>query len=215
MRDRNGSTGRQMTASPGADQPNREILDGFFELISRVIGQGEKLAQHLAIPGSFIKALHTMECPMPMKELGKRMHCDPSFVTLVADMLEQRGLARREPHPADRRIKNLVLTSEGNHLRERMEAEVSARMPWNTSLSAAERSQLLALIRKMLTCDAAGAADAEHSLHIPADPIDSSDPHLARQANDLLTKDMSASPPASTGEVKPAVSTAPATGSTS
>ncbi len=30
---------------------------------------------------------------MAMKELGKRMHCDPSFVTLVADMLEKRGLA--------------------------------------------------------------------------------------------------------------------------
>jgi MarR family transcriptional regulator, organic hydroperoxide resistance regulator len=214
MRDRDGSTGRQMAASPGADQPTREILDGFFELISRVIGQGEKLAQHLAIPGSFIKALHTMECPMAMKELGKRMQCDPSFVTLVADMLEQRGLARREPHPADRRIKNLVLTSEGSDLRQRIETEISARMPWNTGLSAEEREQLLALIRKMLTADAAGAADAEHSLHIPADPIDSSDPRLARQANNLLTKDMSANPPASTGEVKSAAS-APAAGSTS
>ncbi len=195
-----------MQARPGTDELSKDILDGFFELISRVIGQGEKLAQHLAIPGSFIKALHTMECPMAMKELGKRMQCDPSFVTLVADMLEQRGLAKREPHPADRRIKNLVLTSAGTDLRQRIEAEVSARMPWNSTLSDDERAQLLALIRKMLTTDAAGAADAEHSLHIPADPIDSSDPRLARQANHLLTKDMSASPPASTGEVTSAVS---------
>jgi MarR family transcriptional regulator, organic hydroperoxide resistance regulator len=202
-----------MHARSGTDELSKDILDGFFELISRVIGQGEKLAKHLAIPGSFIKALHTMDCPMAMKELGQRMQCDPSFVTLVADMLEKRGLARREPHPADRRIKNLVLTSAGTDLRQRIEAEVSARMPWNSALSDDERAQLLALIRKMLTAEAAGAADAEHSLHIPADPIDSSDPRLARQANDLLTKDMSASPPASTGEVTTAASGATGTSS--
>jgi MarR family transcriptional regulator, organic hydroperoxide resistance regulator len=204
-----------MSARPGTEDHNKEILDCFFELIGRVVGQGEKLAHHLAIPGSFIKALHTMECPMAMKELGRRMQCDPSFVTLVADMLEKRGLARREPHPADRRIKNLVLTSEGADLRQRIETEISARMPWNKALSEDERVQLLALIRKMLTAEAAGAADGEHSLHIPADPIDSSDPHLARLANHLLARDMPGSPPASTGEVKSAVSEAQAADSTS
>jgi DNA-binding MarR family transcriptional regulator len=91
---------------------------------------------------------------MAMKELGKRMHCDPSFVTSVADMLEKRGLARREAHPGDRRIKNLVLTGDGTCLKERVEAELTARMPWNRGLNDDERAQLLALIRKMLSADA-------------------------------------------------------------
>ena len=52
-----------------------------------------------------------------MKELGLRMGCDPSFVTTVADALEKRGLARREPSQRDRRSKNLVLTDEGVALR--------------------------------------------------------------------------------------------------
>ena len=50
---------------------------------------------------------------MAMRDLGRQMHCDPSFVTAIADMLEKRGLARREASTADRRIKNLVLTREG------------------------------------------------------------------------------------------------------
>jgi MarR family transcriptional regulator, organic hydroperoxide resistance regulator len=142
-----------------ADQQSSEIAHCFFELIGNIVGQAEQLAQRLSIPAPFIKALHTLECPMAMKELGKRMHCDPSFVTVVADMLEKRGLARREPHPADRRVKNIVLTSEGEALKQRVEAEITARMPWNRALNESERAQLLALIRKMLSADES-AADA-------------------------------------------------------
>ena len=145
----------------------REIADCVFELIGNIIGQADRLAGLLSIPTPFIKALHTLDCPMAMKELGKRMHCDPSFVTLVADMLEKRGLARREPHPADRRVKNIVLTPKGEALKQRVEAEMTARMPWNRALTEAERAQLLALIRKMLSTDdgAAEADAASQTLH--------------------------------------------------
>jgi MarR family transcriptional regulator, organic hydroperoxide resistance regulator len=147
------------TSAPdhSADQQTSEVADCFFELIGNIVGQAEQLAHRLGIPAPFIKALHTLDCPMAMKELGKRMHCDPSFVTLLADMLEKRGLARREPHPADRRVKNIVLTSEGEELKQRVEAEITARMPWNRALNESERAQLLALIRKMLSADESGA----------------------------------------------------------
>jgi len=147
------------TSAPdhSADQQNSEIAECFFELIGSIVGQAEQLAHRLGIPAPFIKALHTLDCPMAMKELGKRMHCDPSFVTLLADMLEKRGLARREPHPADRRVKNIVLTSEGEALKRRVENEITTRMPWNRALNKSERAQLLALIRKMLNADESGA----------------------------------------------------------
>jgi len=147
------------TSAPdhSADQQTSEIADCFFELIGNIVAQAEQLAHRLSVPAPFIKALHTLDCPMAMKELGKRMHCDPSFVTLLTDMLEKRGLARREPHPADRRVKNIVLTSEGEALKERVEAEITARMPWNRALNESERAQLLALIRKMLSADENGA----------------------------------------------------------
>lgn len=83
------------------------------------------------------------------------MHCDPSFVTTVADMLEKRGLARREAHPGDRRIKNLILTGDGSALKKHLETELAAWMPWSRALDNDERAQLLALIRKMLRAESA------------------------------------------------------------
>jgi DNA-binding MarR family transcriptional regulator len=143
-----------------AEQQTVEVAGCFFELIGRIVGQAEQLAQGLGIPSPFIKALHTLDCPMAMKELGKRMHCDPSFVTLVTDMLEKRGLARREPHLVDRRVKNVVLTDDGLALKRQIETEITARMPWNKALSDDERTQLLALLRKMLDVDAGDPAAA-------------------------------------------------------
>ena len=145
------------TKSP-SEELDAQIVDGLSELIGRIISRGERLARDLGIPSYFIKVLHTLDCPMAMKELGQRMHCDPSFVTVVADMLEKRGLARREAHPGDRRVKNLVLTEAGVTLQQRVERELAARMPWSRALSVAEREQLLALIRKMINADDSASA---------------------------------------------------------
>jgi MarR family transcriptional regulator, organic hydroperoxide resistance regulator len=146
-----------MTSQSAMEQQTTEVASCFFELMAKIISEAEQMAQQMGIPMPFIKALHSMDCPLAMKELGKRMHCDPSFVTLVADMLEKRGLARREPHQADRRIKNLVLTDDGLALKRQVETEITARMPWNRALDDDERTHLLALIRKMLRTDADGA----------------------------------------------------------
>jgi DNA-binding MarR family transcriptional regulator len=150
--------GHQQPGSPAAvagqattSQLNAQIEECVFELTGRMIGQVERIAQRLSVPAVFIKALHTLDAPMAMKELGRRMHCDPSFVTAIADMLEKRGLARRAAHPGDRRVKHLILTGDGCDLKQRLEAELSARMPWSSGLTDAERVQLLALIRKMLS----------------------------------------------------------------
>jgi MarR family transcriptional regulator, organic hydroperoxide resistance regulator len=192
-----------MTGQSRRDQLNAEILECVSELIARVIGHGEQLCQSLSIPAPFMKALHIMDCPMAMKELGKRMHCDPSFVTIVADMLEKRGLARREPHPADRRVKNLSLTDAGIALRQRLEAEMTARMPWNQALSDDERTQLLALIRKMLNASPdAGAMDA----------ADGNGDTLADGRPEHAPSVTPASPRDTAGEVSGAVSEVPVRG---
>jgi MarR family transcriptional regulator, organic hydroperoxide resistance regulator len=181
-----------------AEQETVEVAGCFFELIGRIIGQAEQVSQRLAIPAPFIKALHTLDCPMAMKELGKRMHCDPSFVTLVTDMLEKRGLARREPHQADRRVKNIVLTDEGLALKHQVEAEVTARMPWNKALSDDERTQLLALLRKMLATDAGDAAAATAAEDALRGPLASM---LVNALHEHAPHVPPSSPPAATGEV--------------
>jgi MarR family transcriptional regulator, organic hydroperoxide resistance regulator len=118
-------------------------------LIARLITEGEKLAADFGIPGVVMKALHTMDAPLAMKDVGKRLRCDPSFVTTVADMLEQRGLAMRESDHGDRRVKRLVLTPAGVQLRSRLEGAMAGRMPWHGSLTRDEQASLLALINKM------------------------------------------------------------------
>jgi hypothetical protein len=85
-----------------------------------------------------------------MKELAQRMGCDASFVTAIADTLEKRGFVNREASQRDRRIKNLVLTSEGTAAKERMMAQLAEKMPWCYALDDAERRCFLSLLRKML-----------------------------------------------------------------
>jgi DNA-binding MarR family transcriptional regulator len=101
------------------------------------------------MPAFVMKALHMLSGPLAMKDLGRRMHCDPSFVTGIADTLEKHGLAARESDPGDRRVKRLVLTPAGAELKHRIEDEILARTPWRRMLSAEERASLLALVHKM------------------------------------------------------------------
>jgi DNA-binding MarR family transcriptional regulator len=132
------------------DQLDSEILEAMGELITALIGRSEQIAQRFGVPAFCLKALHVLDSSMAMRDLGKYMHCDPSFVTAIADLLEKRGLARREASTADRRIKNLVLTQEGIGLRAKVEREFMAHMPWR-NLDQQERACLLSLIRKMIT----------------------------------------------------------------
>ena len=105
-----------MAADGSTDQIDGDLIDALAELIGILVGRAEGIAHQLGVPGVFLKALHRLDCPMAMKDLGQRMHCDPSFVTSIADMLEQRGLATRESDPADRRVKRIALTPAGSTL---------------------------------------------------------------------------------------------------
>jgi len=136
---------------PEGDQLNQEIYDALIEFIGSMFAHGEKLAERFGVPLFTVKAMHWLDGGIAMKELARRMRCDPSFVTAVADSLEKRGLARREPNPADRRIKNLVLTAEGLELKDRLEREMLAQMPWCSALDQAERKSFHALIRKLIS----------------------------------------------------------------
>ena len=135
-----------------------EILDSVAGLFAQLVAEGEALAKRLGIPVFVIKALHMLDNPLAMKDLGLRMHCDPSFITSIADTLEKHGLAVREPDPADRRVKRLVLTPAGAELKARIEDEVLSRSPWRQRLSREQRASLLALIQTM--CPPLSATDA-------------------------------------------------------
>ena len=139
-------------------------------VVKQAAAFAQGLAQLLGLSVSNLVGLHKLEEPMTMKEMGQRMHCDPSFVTVVTNGLEKHGLARRETSERDRRIKNVVLTAEGVSLRERLEKELATRMPWATALDNSERECLLAILLKMIaTADAASAAPSAESWPVIAD----------------------------------------------
>jgi DNA-binding MarR family transcriptional regulator len=84
-------------------------------------------------------------------ELAATMGIDPSTIVALVDQLEQAGLAKRRPHPGDRRARQVVITPKGRRVLERarrMAFEVEDEVL--QGLSARERRELLGLLRRAL-----------------------------------------------------------------
>src|SRR5262245_31015180 len=73
------------------------------------------LAAELELSPAQCHVLHLIEPdrPLPMGQLAETLACHASNVTGLVDRLESRGLVRRQPSSADRRVKVLVLTPSG------------------------------------------------------------------------------------------------------
>jgi DNA-binding MarR family transcriptional regulator len=86
------------------------------------------------------------------QEIGAAMGIDPSTMVSLIDQLESAGLAKRRPHPTDRRAREVAITPKGRRLLERgrqMSMQVEDEVL--RGLTAAERRQLLTLLRRALT----------------------------------------------------------------
>jgi DNA-binding MarR family transcriptional regulator len=89
--------------------------------------------------------------PMSMGELAAALGIDPPNVTGVVDDLESLGVARRRPHPTDRRAKVVEATRKGKDMARRADAILGTPPP---ALSALSTDDLEAL-RRILTSVAA------------------------------------------------------------
>jgi DNA-binding MarR family transcriptional regulator len=96
-----------------------------------------------------------------MTDLAESWGCDASYVTTLADGLQERGLAERRAHLTDRRVKTIVLTAAGRATRERALELLSEPPSAFASLSAAEQRQLRDLLRKLVAADPELGASAE------------------------------------------------------
>ncbi len=106
-------------------------------------------------PPSVVKALMHLspDEPRPMRDLADHWGCDASYVTSVADGLEEQGLAERRPHPTDRRIKTLVLTPKGAEVRAKVVDLLSEPPPSFGALTDAEQAELRDLLTKLAEAD--------------------------------------------------------------
>ena len=86
------------------------------------------------------------------QEIGAAIGIDPSTMVSLIDELERAGLAKRRPHPQDRRAREVVITPKGRRTVERGRAlarEVEDAVL--QGLASEERRQLIKLLRKALS----------------------------------------------------------------
>lgn len=139
---------------------NAALVDLLWLLTRRIWEDAER---RLAPSGLTMKhswALRALDEPMAMSGLAERLGIDASYVTAIADQLEERGLIERRPHPTDRRVKSLALTDEGRRVRDQILVDLWRTVPSIDGLSADERRELRHLLEKSAGTPA------------PGDPVD-------------------------------------------
>ena len=129
------------------------MLDVLFS--GQVHGRMQQACTTLGVPPGVLKLLMQLRpgVGVPMRELAEHFGFDASYLTGLADALEERGLVERRPHPTDRRVKMLVITDAGVDARDRAYQVIYDAPPSFGSLTAAEQRQLRDLLRKVVDAD--------------------------------------------------------------
>jgi DNA-binding MarR family transcriptional regulator len=146
-----------MTNSPDtAARDNAALVDLLWLVMRRIWDDAEERLAPYSLTLKHSWALHALDEPLSMRGLAERLGIDASYVTAIADQLEERGLIERRPHPTDRRIKSLALTSEGRRFRKQVLGELWSTIPSLDGLTAADRREL----RRLLDRTVAGPDEA-------------------------------------------------------
>lgn len=154
------------------------VAEDAFERLRRVAFDGEHVERMAALglrlklsPG-VIKTLMRLGKTdgVSMGEMARSIGVDPSYITALVDDLDERGLARREPAPYDRRVKIIVLTDAGRAAATEIEQVLSVPPAAFAALSQAELRQLRDLLDKVLvaTEEAEGGRRASRAQEVAA-----------------------------------------------
>jgi len=133
---------------PGGSDPWPLLVRLFFAQRANL----PPLAAELRLSPAQCHVLHLIEPerPIPMGELAETLSCHASNVTGLVDGLESRGLLRRRPSPADRRVKVLVLTPTGLRLRTLLLDRMTAPPTALERLSLREQRALVRILARLL-----------------------------------------------------------------
>ncbi len=151
------------TATPPQPKPNAfpiSFMDNLGFVVNKV---GERInreieavtAPHgLAVRQYGLLVLLQAEGPQAQIVLSQRVGLDRTSVMRTIDMLEERGLVRRDSNPSDRRKHSVVLTDTGAELLANTLSEVrQAERAFAVALSDQEQAQLLGLLRRLLALE--------------------------------------------------------------
>lgn len=93
-------------------------------------------------------ALPTDDGAKSMSQLAEECFSTPSYMTVVVDGLEERGLVRRRPDPTDRRVKLVSLTRKGKATVQRSHERMSRPPSGLRDLSQEELETLRDILAK-------------------------------------------------------------------
>lgn len=95
------------------------------------------------------RALRCLRDRVPQHELAAMLGCDAARVSGVVRRLQAKGLVRQSVGD-DRRVRLVTLTDAGRGVLERIGAELNARSPIVHRLDSDGRSELHALLRRLI-----------------------------------------------------------------
>jgi DNA-binding MarR family transcriptional regulator len=97
------------------------------------------------------RALWTLDVTngRPIGDLAREWGCDPSNATFIVGRLENAGLARREAHQQDRRVKLVFLSRAGATTRDALQAEYHHPPDEVQALSERDLAALKRILKKM------------------------------------------------------------------
>jgi DNA-binding MarR family transcriptional regulator len=134
------------------------VSEDAFERLRRVAFDGEHvermaaLGTRLQLSPGVIKTLMRLakHDGVSMGEMARGIGCDPSYITALVDDLDDRGLARREPAPYDRRVKIILLTDAGRAVADDIDRVLSVPPSAFSALSQSDLRQLRDLLDKVV-----------------------------------------------------------------
>jgi DNA-binding MarR family transcriptional regulator len=124
-------------------------------LISDLVLDNERrreVSEALGISFGRARALRRLaRRPLAMGELAAALGIDPPNATVVVDDLESLKLARRRPHPTDRRAKLVEATRKGKDMARRADAILGTPPPALSALSSDDLEALRRILTSLTT----------------------------------------------------------------
>jgi DNA-binding MarR family transcriptional regulator len=141
-----------MNARPAEESSHRDAASAtsreVWLLMSDLVLDNERrreVSEALGISFGRARAIRRLaRQPISMGELAAALGIDAPNATVVVDDLESLGLARRRPHPTDRRAKVVEATRKGKEMARRADTILATPPP---ALSALSKDDLEALQR--------------------------------------------------------------------
>lgn len=138
-----------------------DLVDAILYAAHRIRTSADASLREYGLSLPAYKVLRALEnSDQSMREVSEILHVTPRTVTDMIDSLEARGLVARGPHPADRRVTLLRLTSDGRrHLAAAAAFANQSHGAAISGLSAQDQQTLLRLLDQVAPADQEASAE--------------------------------------------------------